>query len=76
MELYTVVSLWEKDFGCEGRPEGQKSIIEAVLEDENGKSIKIDVFDEDLLRENINEGDIVKFADEGKKSLQFVKNDV
>lgn len=54
---YTIIRIYEPDFGCEGLQEGQKRMDDVILEDENGNQITIQIADEELYANNLNEGD-------------------
>ena len=66
MKSHLVVNLLEADFGCEGRPEGMKAQTEVVLRDIDGSVMNVTVDDEELIKEDINEGDWVMFTRTGE----------
>ena len=39
---YTVIEIYEADFGCEERPEGQKTMVGIRLKAEDGEEIKFE----------------------------------
>ena len=59
-----VKDIIEEDFGCEGRPEGQRPKCKVILRDLNGGETCVFVDDEELYATNINVGDHVHFAGE------------
>lgn len=56
---YTVIEIYEADFGCEERPEGQKTMVGVHLRDIAGNEIHVQEEDDRLYAKNINEGDTV-----------------
>ena len=58
---YIVKRIQEADFGCEERPEGIGAMVLLRLRDVAGHEIDLEVPDEDLLAQDINEGDWVFF---------------
>lgn len=66
MKSHLVVNLLEADFGCEGRPEGMKPQTEVVLRDIDGSVMNVTVDDEELIKNDINEGDWVIFTRTGE----------
>ena len=59
-----VKNIIEEDFGCEGRPDGQKPKCKVILRDFNGNEMDVFVDDEELYAKNINIGDQVHFIGE------------
>lgn len=62
-EKYTIESIREMDFGCEGFPEGKEPEVFVVLKSETGMVQTIQYYDAILYKHNINEGDTVLFHD-------------
>ncbi|MBQ4300433.1 MAG: hypothetical protein II765_02720 [Lachnospiraceae bacterium] len=58
---YIVKRIQEADFGCEERPEGIGAMVLLRLRDVAGHEIDLEVPDDDLLAQDINEGDWVFF---------------
>ena len=58
---YIVKRIQEADFGCEERPEGIGAMVLLCLRDIVGHEIDLEVPDDDLLAQDINEGDWVFF---------------
>ena len=59
-EDYRVLEIYEADFGCEGRPDGQETMVMVRLKSEkSGEEHTIQVRDADLEAEMILEGDLV-----------------
>lgn len=56
---YTVIEIYEADFGCEERPEGQKTMVGVHLRDIAGNEIHVQEEDDRLYAKDINEGDTV-----------------
>ena len=56
-----VKNIIEGDFGCEGRPEGQKPKCKVILRDFSGNEMNVFVEDEVLYAKDINIGDQVHF---------------
>ncbi len=56
-----VKNIIEEDFGCEGRPEGQKPKCKVILRDFSGNEMNVFVEDEVLYAKDINIGDQVHF---------------
>lgn len=68
---YQVKQIEEPDFGCEGRPEGEKVKDLVILEDRSGKEKVVKVEDAFLYEKNIQEGNLVTIEEDGL--LQKVK---
>lgn len=58
-EKYRVVQIFEDDFGCEERQEGQETMVIVELSDSSGNSKMIRQMDSWMYHEEINEGDAV-----------------
>ena len=58
---YIVKRIQEADFGCEERPEEIGAMVLLCLRDIVGHEIDLEVPDDDLLAQDINEGDWVFF---------------
>ena len=56
-----VKNIIEEDFGCEGRPEGQKPKCKVILRDFSGNEMNVFVEDEVLYAKDINIGYQVHF---------------
>ena len=56
-----VKNIIEEDFGCEGRPDGQKPKCKVILRDFSGNEMNVFVEDEVLYAKDINIGDQVHF---------------
>lgn len=57
-----VKNIIEEDFGCEGRPDGQKPKCKVILRDFSGNEMDVFIDDEELYLKNINTGDHVHFV--------------
>ena len=57
-----VKNIIEEDFGCEGRPNGQKPKCKVILRDFSGNEMDVFIDDEELYSKNINIGDHVHFV--------------
>lgn len=57
-----VKNIIEEDFGCEGRPDGQKPKCKVILRDFSGNEMDVFIDDEELYSKNINIGDHVHFV--------------
>ena len=62
-KTYTVIEIYEADFGCEERPEGQETKVGIRLKAEDGEEIHRQEADVELYAKNINEGDKVIFIE-------------
>ena len=62
-KTYTVIEIYEADFGCEERPEGQETMVGIRLKVEDGVDIHRQEADAELYAKNINEGDKVIFIE-------------
>lgn len=62
---YMVKKILEADYGCEERPAGYIPQVLVILEDEAGNQIEREVPDADLYAQDINQGSIVHFNEEG-----------
>lgn len=58
MKKYTIAKIYEQDFGCEGRMEGQPMMYDVVLQDEAGEQHTVQMTEEYLDENNLDEGDI------------------
>ena len=67
-KTYTVIEIYEADFGCEERPEGQETMVGIRLKAEDGEEIHRQEADAELYPKNINEGDKVILLKEELKS--------
>ena len=67
-KTYTVIEIYEADFGCEERPEGQETMVGIRLKAEDGEEIHRQEADAELYAKNINEGDKVILLKEELKS--------
>ena len=54
-----VKNIIEEDFGCEGRPDGQKPKCKVILRDFSGNEMDVFIDDEELYSKKINTGDHV-----------------
>ena len=57
-----VKNIIEEDFGCEGRPDGQKPKCKVILRHFSGNEMDVFIDDEELYSKNINKGDHVHFV--------------
>ena len=57
-----VKNIIEEDFGCVGRPDGQKPKCKVILRDFSGNEMDVFIDDEELYSKNINTGDHVHFV--------------
>ncbi|MBO5278288.1 MAG: hypothetical protein J6B06_02200 [Lachnospiraceae bacterium] len=57
MKKYTIVKIYEQDFGCEGLPAGQKRMDDVVLRADDGSEVTVQIPDDELYAKNLNEGD-------------------
>ncbi|MGN0485363.1 MAG: hypothetical protein ACI4HI_17630 [Lachnospiraceae bacterium] len=63
METYKITHIYEEDFGCEGRPDGKKPMVEVVLKDAQGKEKRVREEDAWLYEKEIQEGDLITFLE-------------
>lgn len=69
-EKYKVTEICEMDFGCEGRPEEMRNLVQVRLCSATGESITVQASDADLYAQDIIEGSEVFWIDEKlKKAL-------
>ena len=52
-KTYTVIEIYEADFGCEERPEGQETMVGIRLKAEDGEEIHRQEADAELYAKNI-----------------------
>ena len=57
MKKYTIVKIYEPDFGCEGLLEGQQRMDDVILRDNDGNEVTVQIADDELYAKNLNEGD-------------------
>lgn len=57
MKKYTIIKIYEPDFGCEGLLDGQQRMDDVVLKDMDGNEMKVQIPDAELYAKNLNEGD-------------------
>lgn len=57
MKKYTIMKIYEPDFGCEGLLDGQQRMDDVVLKDIEGNEVKVQITDVELYAKNLNEGD-------------------
>lgn len=69
-EKYIVKSIYEYDYGCEGLPENDELKVVVVLEKENGETVRTVKYDCDLIKEDINENDMVELIAGKLKKIQ------
>lgn len=62
-EKYTIMAIYEPDFGCEGLPDGEILMDDVYLKDSSGNERVIQVSDDLLYELKLNEGDVL-FLDE------------
>lgn len=62
-EKYKVIEIFERDYGCEERAEGQTDMVQVRLCSESGKERVIETEDAALYREEITEGTEVFLID-------------
>lgn len=62
-EKYKVIEIYERDYGCEERAEGQKDMVMVRLRAENGQEHVIEAEDAALYRQEITEGTEVFLVD-------------
>ena len=72
-ECYRIKRIEEPDFGCEGRPEGEKIRDLVILEAKDGSEKMVKAEDVFLYQQNIQEGDRVILGENGK--IQKVMSD-
>lgn len=66
MKSYIIIDMFEKDFGCEGLPEGQEMETEVSLRTVDGEILEVTIPDAELVSKDINEGDWVHFTSAGE----------
>ena len=79
--LCRVLEIYEADFGCEGRPEGQETLVYVRMQEtdrcEDGKDAfpehTLRIADQKLYDDGIEEGDIVLF-DLKNKTIAKIKS--
>ena len=64
-ECYRIKRIEEPDFGCEGRPEGEKIRDLVILEAKDGSEKVVKAEDGFLYQQNIQEGDLVILGENG-----------
>ena len=52
-KTYTVIEIYEADFGCEERPEGQETMVGIRLKAEDGEEISMKAIKLFLLKEEL-----------------------
>lgn len=57
MKKYTIMKIYEPDFGCEGISDGQQRMDDVVLKDMEGNEVIVQISDAELYAKNLNEGD-------------------
>ena len=66
-EDYRVLEIYEADFGCEERPDGQETMVMVRLKSEkSGEEHTLQMRDADLEAEKILEGDLVSLEESGQ----------
>ena len=60
---YKILEIYEADFGCEERPEGQETMVQVKLQSEEGEIQRLLVPDRRLYELGIDEGDEVQVKD-------------
>lgn len=66
MKKYTIIRIYEPDFGCEGLPDGDVLKDDVVVKDESGNVITMQIPDAMLYSIDIDEGDTFFICDDGK----------
>lgn len=62
-DKYKVIEIYEMDFGCEGRAEGMKDMVQVRLRSSSGEVITIQASDASLYEQDIVEGTEVFLSD-------------
>lgn len=65
-----IVDIYEDEFGCEGRPDGQEAMVTIVLKDEKGEKHFVRMPDQTAYDWELTEGDSVELDTEGKIKRQ------
>ena len=60
---YKILEIYEADFGCEERPEGQETMVQVKLQSEEGEIQSLLVPDRSLYELGVDEGDEVQIKD-------------
>lgn len=60
---YKILEIYEADFGCEERPEGQETMVQVKLQSEEGEIQHLLVPDRRLYELGVDEGDEVQVKD-------------
>ena len=58
---YTVLKIFEEDYGCEGVPENEEPMCSVLVRDENGSEKWLKIADKHLNDNNIKEGDVIEY---------------
>lgn len=66
MRKFIVRRIYEPEFGCEGRMDGQVAMANVLLEDEEGERNNMSIEDSLLYKKDIYEGDWVVIDSEGE----------
>lgn len=65
MPFYTILSIDEPDFGCEGLPDGQEPLCDVVLQSETGETRRVKIADALLYARNLDVGSVLQLSDSG-----------
>lgn len=57
---YTIIDIYEEDYGCEGIPENGEIICNVILENEKGERKTVKLPDSYLLKNKLDIGDILE----------------
>lgn len=57
---YTIVGIFEEDYGCEGVPENEEPMCNVLLKDIDGNEKWVKLADSYLTKHDLNEGDTIE----------------
>lgn len=57
---YKIITIYEPDFGCEGRPDGYEQIDDVLIEDKEGHQKILKMKDQELYDLKLDEGSIIE----------------
>ncbi len=57
---YTILKIWEDDYGCEGVPEGEEPMCRVLVQAPDGAEQWIRMADRELTERGLDEGDPIE----------------
>lgn len=67
--LYTILEIYEPDFGCEGVPDGQEPLCTVVLQSETSTQRTVKIADAFLYAHGLDVGSKVRLNQQGQPLL-------